>query len=422
MKFYKIFSVINILFCSICVCAQPNDSLVHDIRLMTKQGDAAANLSTMKSIINKYKLQEKKDAESIDMMKGIVAMNYVEDGQYAKFEKMIASIHNKFDQTSYLSMAASNLLDKGKESGKAEIFAKQALELYTKIKDDPAARPDDFPEADWKRFMKFAYYPYCDTYARALFARGKYKEALPYQEEALSGDPENGMLSSVERYTELLVHNDRDEEAYSLLLKMTTVGKSTSGMNKLLKKLYTEKEGNDTEFDSFYADLQKNVVEAIKEKLKQKMQDTIAPAFTLKDVDGNTVSLSDFKGRTIVIDFWATWCLPCKASFPAMQKMAERHPEVKFLFIATQEKPEGAVDRVKKYITKNNYLFHVLMDKPGKNPEIFQVMTAYKVEGIPTKFIIDAKGKQRFSSVGFTSDTELINELEAMIQLLRDGV
>jgi hypothetical protein len=58
------------------------------------------------------------------------------------------------------------------------------------------------------------------------------------------------------------------------------------------------------------------------------------------------------------------------------------------------------------------------MDKPVKdNAELFQVMSLYKVEGIPTKIVIDAKGRQRFFSVGFTSDTELINEMEAMLQL-----
>lgn len=151
------------------------------------------------------------------------------------------------------------------------------------------------------------------------------------------------------------------------------------------------------------------------------MKDTVAPAFTLKDLDGKTVSLSDFKGKIVVLDFWATWCAPCKASFPAMKKVQERHPEVKFLFIDTQEKPEGAHERVKKYITANKYPFHVLMDQPSEeNPKMFEVLLAYKVDGIPTKFVIDANGRQRFTSVGFTSDTELINEMEAMIQLVAE--
>ncbi len=57
----------------------------------------------------------------------------------------------------------------------------------------------------------------------------------------------------------------------------------------------------------FLRTLQKNVVNTLKEDLKKKMQDAEAPAFSLKDVDGNIVSLADFKGKTVVIDFWATY-------------------------------------------------------------------------------------------------------------------
>lgn len=402
----------------ICANAQNSDSLMQEVRLMAKETDPAVSLGMMKGMIEKYHLREAKDSETLDMLKGIVAMDYLEAGKYKEFDKMIASIQNRFNQTSYLNMAAATLLKERKDLKKAGSLAKRALDLYLSIRDDPKAKPAGYPEADWKRFMKFAYYPYTDTYANALYALGKYKEALKYQEKVFDKSPENGMPASVERYAHLLLLNNQSERAYSLLLEMAKTGKSTAGMNKLLKELYVKSKGDESGFDSFFTDLQKNVVVALKEKLKKKMQDTIAPGFTLKDLEGNNVSLSDFKGKIVVIDFWATWCAPCKASFPAMQKALQRHPEVKFLFIDTQEKQEGAVERVKNYIVQSRYPFHVLMDQPlPDNSQIFQVMTLYKVQGIPTKFVIDTKGRQRFASVGFTSDTELINEMEAMIQL-----
>ena len=401
-----------------CVNAQNKDSLMQEIRSLAKETDPAISLFKMNEMIDKYHLHKAKDAETIDMLKGIVAMDYVEAGKYKEFDRMISSMANKFNQTSYLNMAASSLMKEDKDLKKAESLAKQTLDLYLSIKDDPDARPADFPEADWKRFMKFAFYPYNDTYARALYELGKYKEALHYQEKAFDESPEKGMPASVERFANLLVHNNQSDKAYSLLLEMAKTGKSNEGMNRLLKELYMKKGGSETAFDAFFTDLQKNVVAALKERLKKKMQDADAFQFTLKDVEGNAVSLSDFRGKIVVIDFWATWCVPCKASFPAMKKMQDRHPEVKFLFINTQEKQEGATERIKDYLSKSQYPFLVLMDQPSaENPEIFSIMSAYKVTGIPTKFIIDANGKQRFFSVGFTSDTELMNELEAMIQL-----
>mgnify|MGYP001189006158 CR=1 FL=1 len=410
------------LFGSTYAYSQPEQDLAEEIKLMTKENSPAVNSDRMNQIITKYSLDEQKDSETIDMMKGIISLNYVDTGNFDAFEKTIASMQNPFNRTSYLNMAAANLLDSEKNPEKAEELAKQALDLYMKIKDDPAARPANFPEADWNRFMQFAYYPYCDTYAHALYIRGKYEEALHYQEKALADDKENGMPASIERYAQLLFQNGHEEDAYFLLAKMIRTGKSTEAMIQFFKKLYIRKQGNDEGFDEYMVRLNKEAISSLKEKLKEDMQDIPAPAFSLKDLAGKNVSLSDFKGRVVVVDFWATWCLPCKASFPAMQKVMEQHPEVKFLFIATQEFQEDPLTRVKKFITENKYPFHVLMDKSdNKIPANFQVVTAYRVEGIPTKFVIDANGRQRFSSVGYNTDSQLINELSAMIELAKEA-
>jgi thiol-disulfide isomerase/thioredoxin len=74
-----------------------------------------------------------------------------------------------------------------------------------------------------------------------------------------------------------------------------------------------------------------------------------APAFSLVDLEGNKVSLAELKGKVVILDFWATWCAPCKKSFPAMQKALDKYkadPNVRFLFIDTWERipePKKAV-------------------------------------------------------------------------------
>ena len=120
----------------------------------------------------------------------------------------------------------------------------------------------------------------------------------------------------------------------------------------------------------------------------------------------------------IVLDFWATWCAPCIAAMPAMEQLSKKHPEVVFLFIATQENGTDATQRVKAYVKKNQFPINVLMDQPMlSNPKIYVVANAYKVKGIPAKMVIDQQGKLRFATDGYTTDAELINELEAMITL-----
>ena len=421
MNTIKFLALALLMGVSTSLKSQPADTVMQKIRVFGELDNPTKSRAMMYDIMRKHGLNEDKDGETVDIMKGHVALDYLEAGDYAAFDDIIESIRNPFNQTSYLSMAASTLLRKEVDLAVAEALAKRTLDLYFAFKDDPKARPAGFAEEDWNRFMKFAYYPYCDTYAAALYAVGKYKEALNYQLKAFDTTPEEAMLPSVERYAHLLVLNDQEEKAYGLLTRMAETGKATQGMNSLLRELYVGKHGDEAGFDRFFADLQKNVVATLKEKYIKEMQDKPAPPFTLSDLEGKTVSLADLKGKVVVIDFWATWCAPCKASFPAMAKMVEKHPEVAFLFIATQEKPEGALERVKGYITENNYPFHVLMDEPlTDNPRQFEALSAYQVTGIPAKVIIDAQGKQRFFSTGFTSDTELMNELEAKIQLVSE--
>ena len=135
------------------------------------------------------------------------------------------------------------------------------------------------------------------------------------------------------------------------------------------------------------------------------------------DLDGKKVSLADLKDKTVIVDFWATWCGPCLASFPGMKKAVEKYEaggKVKFLFVNTWENVEDKKKNATDFITKNSYPSHVLLD--DKN----EVITTYKVSGIPTKFIIDGKGNIRFKSVGFGGDADkLVDELGLMIGMIQ---
>lgn len=418
----KIRTIIPAILCCFVFAAQAQQAgtLAEQLKIMSKETDPHKSVALMHSIISNNKLDSIKDAETIDVIKGNVAISFLNKGEYKEFEKYIGMMKNKFNQTSYLNMGATMLANNKKDPEVAERLARQTLELYNSFKDDPSARPAEMPVEDWNRFMRFAFFPYSDTYASALYVNGKNKLALEYQEKSFDGPPEEGLPSAVERYAALLVLNGQKEKAYDLLTTLARKGKSTLAMNTLLKKLYTEKKGSDAGFDAYFSELQQNVQVVLKKELREKMLDKEATGFSLKDLNGKRVSLSDFRGKVVVLDFWATWCVPCMASFPAMKKMVEKHPEVVFLFIATQEKKENALTRVKTFITNKKYPFHVLMDEPLPDGKGFKTVSDYKPQGIPAKVIIDGKGRQRFLSTGFSTDTELINELEAMIAIAKE--
>ena len=394
---------------------------------MTPLDSAIRNLSQIKSpdqtvfrinkIIQFFHLDRKKDAETMDLLYGTAAVNYAVQKNESGYYKYIGLIQNKFNKTSFMSTAAAEILRTKKNTAFATKIAKQTIDLYGSFKEDSTARPKDFEKADWKRFMDFAQYPYYDTYAHALYEGGNYKEALQFQKMAFDGPPEEGLPESVERYARLLELSGDQSAAKQLLLSMAKRGRLNQGMTAQLQSI--AEKGNDKSLSKLVDSLQKNVQKSLTLELKPKMLNETAPEFSLKDINGKTISLSDYRGKIVVLDLWATWCLPCIASFPAMQNMVKNHPEVAFLFIAVEEKGGDPLKRVKTFIESRKYPFTVLMDEPIEpTSNKFKVITAYHPNGIPAKYIIDKNGILRFRTSGFDTDTELINELEATFTIL----
>jgi len=149
-----------------------------------------------------------------------------------------------------------------------------------------------------------------------------------------------------------------------------------------------------------------------------------AADFTLTDLDGNKVALSDLKGKIVILDFWAIWCGPCKASFPAMQMAQNKYkddPNVKFLFIHTWERGTTTpVEDAKAFIKSKGYNFEVLMDLKDPRTKENKVVSSYKVDGIPSKFVIDKNGIIRFHLMGFDGSNEAaVDELSMMINMAK---
>jgi cytochrome c biogenesis protein CcmG/thiol:disulfide interchange protein DsbE len=120
---------------------------------------------------------------------------------------------------------------------------------------------------------------------------------------------------------------------------------------------------------------------------------TVAPAWKLKDVDGNTVTLAQFKGKVVVLDFWATWCPPCRADIPEYVGLQKKYAADGLVFVGVSVDTDG-VGPVKKFIKEMGVTYPIVM----ANDDIQDAYGPFA--GYPTAFIIDREGRIRNTKVG----------------------
>lgn len=112
-----------------------------------------------------------------------------------------------------------------------------------------------------------------------------------------------------------------------------------------------------------------------------------APDFELTTLDGKSVKLSNYKGKKVILNFWATWCPPCKEEMPHMQNFYEKFKENGIEIVAVNL---TSVDKGQKvietFVKKNGITFPILLDKEGKIGDIYQTIS------IPTSYILDSRG------------------------------
>lgn len=110
-----------------------------------------------------------------------------------------------------------------------------------------------------------------------------------------------------------------------------------------------------------------------------------AKDFTLKDVSNKKVSLKDFKGKVVMLNFWATWCGPCRIEMPSMEKLYRQFREKGFVILAVASGDD--TDSVDRFIKDYNISFPALMDSN------MVVSDSYKVWALPTTYFINSKGQ-----------------------------
>lgn len=137
-----------------------------------------------------------------------------------------------------------------------------------------------------------------------------------------------------------------------------------------------------------------------------------APAFSGTTADGDVISLSDFKGKIVVLDFWASWCTPCKEEFPFLVRLHDKLKNRNFTVLAINVDTE--VEKMQKFLAQQELAadFPMIHDSEGKIPPV------YAVEGMPTTVLIDQNGIIRYRHTGFKEADKnvIIREIKSLLR------
>ena len=138
----------------------------------------------------------------------------------------------------------------------------------------------------------------------------------------------------------------------------------------------------------------------------------LAPDFTLDTLDGSKVTLSELRGQIVVINFWATWCLPCREETPALEKSYEQYKESGVIILGVNLTNQDSMSDIESFVQEFKLTYPILLDRDGRISNYL-----YQIRGLPTTFFVSREGIIRTVLVGGPmSETFIRSRIEALLQ------
>lgn len=136
-----------------------------------------------------------------------------------------------------------------------------------------------------------------------------------------------------------------------------------------------------------------------------------APPFSLNDLSNSMRTLKEFKGKVVLLNFWATWCTPCKKELPYFQQFYTKYKKDGFVVIGISTDSGASVAQVGPTVRRSGYSFPILLDTEGKVSGLYNPK-----QRMPFSALIDRKGQLRLEHPGFTPGDEKV--MEKLIKIL----
>lgn len=136
----------------------------------------------------------------------------------------------------------------------------------------------------------------------------------------------------------------------------------------------------------------------------------LAPEFSLATPSGQKISLADLRGKAVLINLWATWCPPCQAEMPAIQKYYDQYKSEGLVVLAVDSTAQDNPLDVVPFVTQHNLTFPILLDETG------EVAAKYNLQSLPSSFFVNRDGTINEVVVGAMSDAQIQTSIEAIIK------
>jgi thiol-disulfide isomerase/thioredoxin len=370
-----------------------------------------------KKILYEHFRRDFPKASQLKVMRLNLAYQAAQAGDWVEFEEILMPLKLKDKAVLYNSLAfewaEQNVnLEKARElSAQTTAYAKS--QMLSQSKEE---KPAYSSLNQWNIYLKERYATYADTYGFILYKLKNYDAAVPYLKEAAEIFVSNREINA--RYTNAL---EKSSLAFSLkteLEKFVRAGFASEGMKAQLKSIYEISQNHTQDFNTYLADLEQELHRLMRASLSKKLMSERAPSVDWVDLTGKKVTLADFKNKIIVLNFWATWCENCIASFPFLEKLTRKYAEnqdIVFLFVNTWENVNDKRKSVEDFIMGSPYKFRILLDNHD------QVIDDFNTNSIFSKIIIDKSGNIRFKNIEMSDNYErMTDELSMMIEMVKE--